>query len=65
VSVDRDGDGVADTFIPATSNFAAGWAASTDSKQLAGGKGMLILPTGQICHAGGYVGDQHCYYPPY
>jgi hypothetical protein len=62
VSVDRDGDGVADTFIPATSNFAAGWAATTDSKQLTLQQ-IIELDDELRCHAGGYAGDQHCYYP--
>jgi len=56
-SVDTNGDGLADTFVPASSNFAAGQSQNSQTKR--------IIPIGdeQNCHSSYSYGDQHCYYP--
>ncbi|MCP3962933.1 MAG: hypothetical protein GY719_34270 [bacterium] len=56
VSVDSNGDGVANKFLPATSNFAAGWSVPAQGSK-------ALVPVDEFCHAGYGGGDQHCYYP--
>lgn len=61
VLVDTDGDRVADTYLPGTSNFIAG-----QSSRTAGRSGGAIEKLGgrgsYMCHAEGTEGKQHCYW---
>ena len=57
VSVDSNGDGVANKFLPATSNFAAGWSVPRP------GAKALVLIDEQYCHEAYGGADQHCYWP--
>ena len=45
VLVDTDGDGATDTYLPGTSNFAAGWA-SPREKAASGAGAIPALPPG-------------------
>ncbi len=54
VLVDTDGDRVPDTYLPGTSNFIAGQAASREAIEKIGGGGSTI------CHEGD--GHLHCFY---
>ncbi len=57
VKVDTDGDGVADTYLPGTSNFTAGQSSRSSKPGMAG-----FAKYGQtICHDNG-DGDMHCFY---
>ena len=60
VSVDRDGDGVANDFLPRSSNFAAGWSVPAGSPD---GTRALVPIDEQYCHEGYGGADQHCYWP--
>ena len=56
VLVDTDGDRVADTYLPGTSNFTAGKARPTAARQ----PDMIEKAGRYICHAGD--GHNHCFY---
>ncbi len=56
-SVDTNGDGLADTFVPASSNFAAGQSQKSQTKRI------TPIDDELNCHTGYTAGDQHCYYP--
>ncbi|HEX3552289.1 MAG TPA: hypothetical protein VIA62_03560 [Thermoanaerobaculia bacterium] len=59
VRVDTDGDGVADTYLPGTSNFFAGQS----SRPVKPGMGGVVKVGGgqYICHDSG-TDEQHCFY---
>jgi hypothetical protein len=55
VLVDTDGDGAPDTYLPGTSNFAAGGASPRE-------KAYNAVDMDPYCHSGG--AHKHCNYPP-
>jgi hypothetical protein len=57
VHVDTDGDGVADTYLPGTSNFIAGQSSRPGKP----GPGGLAKSGQTICHDDG-DGDMHCFF---
>lgn len=60
VKVDTDGDGVADTFLPGTSNFIAGQS-NRSVKPGTGGIAKYYGGGQTICHDDG-DGDMHCFF---
>ena len=60
VRVDTDGDGVADTYLPGTSNFFAGMSSKPAAPGKPGVQEKLVAGGGQtVCHDDG-TGKQHC-----
>lgn len=56
VRVDTDGDGVADTYLPGTSNFFAGVSSTQGKPGTRGG----LEKNQQVCHDSNDVAEQHC-----